>query len=218
MSSFKKRIVDLLFGVQIIGAVLFCGAYFLRSLHDVTGSSVVQFSLVAAYLLFHLALGISAHKVAPSRVTRQAIATYVIWFVLMCAIIVAAVTNPDYKWNEKETAQLLTAATLTIAVLGIKTIRRRSMSDPMIKASFAIAYKSVPQVLLAFKFLAEGATGTPGLSVVVGHFTILVRLGQIYFMVIEAGWDRNRIWLAISESINELSWIAATVAWVGVMA
>ncbi len=83
----------------------------------------------------------------------------------------------------------------------------------MVKAFFAIAYKSVPQVLLAWKFLAEGASGTPGLSIIVGHATILVRLGQIYFMVREAGLDRNRVWLAVSETANELSWVIATIAW-----
>jgi len=50
--------------------------------------------------------------------------------------------------------------------------------------------------------------------VIVGHFTILVRLGQIYFLVKEAGWDKNRVWLAISETANEISWGVATIAWV----
>ncbi|MBI2065046.1 MAG: hypothetical protein HYT62_03285 [Candidatus Yanofskybacteria bacterium] len=213
MSAKKKAIADLLFGVQIVGALVFCGAYFLRSLHDVTGSSLVQFGLVATYLLFHLALGVGAHRASPSRVTRQTIATYAIWFVLISAIISAAATNPAYRWNERETTQLLTAAVLTVIVLAATAIQRRKLSDPMVKASFAIAYKSVPQVLLAWKFLAEGASGTPGLSVVVGHLTILIRLGQIYFMVREAGWDRNRVWLAVSETVNELSWVVATAAW-----
>jgi hypothetical protein len=213
MSSHKKMIADLLCWVQIIGATVFCGAYALRSLSDVRGSSVAQFGLVATYLLFHLWLGMGAHRASPSRLTRQAIATYVIWFVLILAIIGAAWTNPAYRWNEKDTTTLLTALVLTIVVLVVSYARHVTIKDPMVKASFAIAYKSVPQVLLAWKFLAEGASGTPGLSIVVGHATILIRLGQIYFMVREAGWDRNRIWLAISEVANELSWVVATIAW-----
>jgi hypothetical protein len=213
MSSQKKIITDLLFWVQVIGATVFCGAYALRSLTDVTGSSVAQFGLVATYLLLHLSLGIGAHCAAPSRLTRQAIATYVIWFVLILAIISAAWTNPAYRWNEKDTATLVTAVLLTVAVIVVSYIRHLQIKDPMVKAFFAIAYKSVPQVLLAWKFLAEGASGTPGLSIIVGHVTILIRLGQIYFMVREAGWDRNRIWLAISEIANEVSWMVATIAW-----
>ncbi len=216
MSKKKRAVADLLFGVQILGALLFCGAYFFRSLDDVTGSSLVQFGLVATYLLFHLALGIGAHRAASSRVTRQTVFTYTFWFVLIVAIIGAVGTNPAYRWNEKETTQLLTAVTLTVAVLVASAAKNRKVSDPMVKALFAIAYKSVPQVLLAFKFLGEGASGTPILSVVVGHLTILIRLGQIYFMVEEAGWDRNRVWLAVSETANEVSWIVASIAWLTV--
>lgn len=214
MSSRKKMIADSLFGVQIIGAVLFCGAYALRSLSDVRGTSVAQVGLIATYLLFHLCLGLGAHRASPSRLTRQAIATYVIWFVLILTIIGAVITNPAYRWNQKDTTTLMTALGLTMAVLIVSHARHLTIKDPMVKAYFAIAYKSVPQVLLAWKFLAEGASGTPGLSVVVGHITILIRLGQIYFMVREAGWDRNRIWLAISETANELSWVIATIAWI----
>lgn len=216
MSSKKRMITDLLFGVQIIGATLFCGAYTLRSLKDVTGSSAAQFGLVATYLVFHLTLGLGAHRASPSRVTRQAIATYAIWFVLILTTIGAVITNPMYRWNTKDTTTVLTAAVLTGTVIILSFVRKLRFSDPAVKASFAIAYKSVPQVLLAWKFLAEGASGTPGLSVVVGHATILIRLGQIYFMVKEAGWDRNRIWLAVSESANEVSWIVATIAWLAV--
>lgn len=213
MSLKKRMVADLLFGVQIVGALVFCGAYFIRSLHDVTGSSLVQFGLVATYLLFHLALGVGAHRASPSRVTWQTMFTYAFWFVLIVAIIGAAGTNPAYSWNDRETTQFLTASVLTVIVLVAVAIQRRKLSDPMVKGLFAIAYKSVPQVLLAGKFLVEGASGTPGLSVVVGHITILIRLGQIYFMVKEAGWDRNRIWLAVSETLNEVTWIIASAAW-----
>lgn len=214
MSLKKKIIADLLFGVQIVGAFMFCGAYVHRSLTDVTGSSVAQFVLFALYLMFHLGLGIGAHRASPSRLTRQVIVTYVVWLALILVVIGTVWTNQTYHWNEKDTATAVTALVLTVLVLLVTVLCRLQYKDPMVKAFFAIAFKSVPQVLLAWKFLAEGASGTPGLSIVVGHITILVRLGQIYFMVKEAGWDRNRVWLAVSESANELSWLVATIAWI----
>ena len=217
MSRSTRIWADLLFGVQIIGATIFCGAYAWRSLSDITGSSIAQFSLVAAFLIFQLVLSLGAHSASPSRSTRQALATYLIWLVLISVMILAAGTNPTYRWNEKDDATLITAIALTGIVILITVVKRKKFADPMIKAYFAIAYKSVPQVMLAWKFMAEGATGTPGLSVIVGHATIIIRLGQIYFMVREAGWDRNRLWLAISESLNELSWVVATIAWLYVI-
>jgi hypothetical protein len=204
---------DLLFWVQVAGALLFCGAYIVRSIEDVTGSSVAQFGLVAAFLLFNLALSAGAHRASPSRVTRQAIATYVIWLFLMTSVVGVVIANPSYQWNEKDSATLATAVVLTVVVLVLGRARKLPLTDPAMKALFAIAYKAVPQVLLAWKFLAEGASGTPGLSVAVGHATILIRLGQISFMVQEAGWDRNRRWLAVSEVLNELSWVIASIAW-----
>jgi hypothetical protein len=216
MSSRERIFTDSLFGVQIIGALAFCGAYIVQSLSDVTGSSAAQTALVATYLLFHISLGIAAHRAAPDRLSRQAVATYVVWFVLTLAMIGAIVTNPAYAWNEKDSTILALAGLLTVAVLATAAVQQRPLADPMIKAWFAIAYKSVPQVLLAWKFLAEGASGTPGLSVVVGHFTILIRLAQLYFMVRASGLDRNRYWLAISESANEVSWVIATIAWLSV--
>ncbi len=217
MSSQKKMIADLLFGVQIIGAVIFCGAYILRSFFDVTGSSVAQFGSVVAFLVFSFALAIGAHRAAPSRLTRQTLATYLVWLVLLLTLIGVVSINPAYHWNDKDTQTLVTALILTVGVIAVSRMKGLPFDDPMIKAFLAIAYKAVPQVLLAVKFLAEGASGTPGLSVILGHATILIRLGQIYFLVLEAGWDRNRIWMAINETANEASWIVASIAWLIVM-
>ncbi|MCI0542365.1 hypothetical protein L0Y69_01230 [bacterium] len=216
--SFQKRLIaDFLFVIQIIGAFIFCGAYILQSLEDVTGSSLAQFGTVATFLLFHFALGIGAYKAKPGRGAKQAIATYVTWFVLVSILMYTTGTNSDYHWNEKDTTTLATAFVLTVIVLAVGIVQRLSLADPAMKGSFAIAYKSVPQVLLGWKFLTEGASGTPLVSVIAGHATILIRLGQIYFMVREAGWDRNRKWLMISETVNELSWVVATIAWFVVM-
>ncbi len=214
MSTNKKIVADTLFWLQIFFAFVFCGAYFYRSLHDVTGSSLVQFGLVATFTLLHLALSIGAHKSAPSRVTFQAIVIYCVWTVLMTTIIGAVILNPSYEWNQRETTQLSTALSLTFAIFLFSLFSGKGPSDPIIKALLAISYKSVPQVLLALKFLAEGASGTPGLSVLIGHVTIIIRLAQIGFMVKEAGWEKNRIWLAISETTNEVSWLFATIAWI----
>ncbi|OGY31681.1 MAG: hypothetical protein A2805_02180 [Candidatus Andersenbacteria bacterium RIFCSPHIGHO2_01_FULL_46_36] len=213
MSAKKQTIADLLFVVQIIGAVLFCGAQFLRSLVDVRGVSIVQFGLVATYLIFHLALGIGAHRARPSRLTRQAIATYCTWFLLMIAIIGAVLANGSYRWSVQDTTTLLIALVLTLLIIVVGHWYNFTIANPVTKALLAITYKSVPQVLLAWKILAEGGSGIPALTVLVGHLTILIRLGQIYMMVREAGWDPNRKWLGISETANGITWVIATIAW-----
>lgn len=204
---------DLLFGVQIIGATLFCGAYIHRATYDVTGTSIVQFGTVIAFLSFNLMLGIGAHREGPSRNTRQSIAIYVTWLTLMTTLFVTAASNSAYQWNRVDTVTLQTAIGLTALVLVGSRVAKVPLNDPSVKGSLAIAYKSVPQVLLAWKFILEGATGTPALSILVGHFTILLRIGHILLTAREGGWNRSLRWLAISETLNELSWLIATAAW-----
>lgn len=213
MPSRKQVAADLLFGIQIIGAVLFCGAYAIRSLSDVTGTSVAQFGMAVAFLLFHLSLSVGAHKAKASRLTSQAIWTYSIWLFLMLGVILIVLRNPAYAWNEKDTTTLITAIALTVLTVIVISEKHLKVSDPMSKAMFAISYKAIPQILLAWKFIEEGASGTPTASIFMGHMTILIRIGHILFMVREGGMDRNRKWLIISETVNEISWIIASIAW-----
>lgn len=211
--SEKTWVADLLFVLQIIGAVVFCGAYALRATTDVTGSSVVQFCLVGAFLFFCLTLSIGAYRTKPDRATKQGIITYVVWLVLLFLVIGTTLSNEEYRWNDKETTMLVMGLVLTGVVFLIGITSHTQVTDPMMRGLFAIAFKAVPQVLLAWKFFHEGASGTPLAAIIVGHVTILIRLGQIYFMVRASGWDRNRKWLALSEISNEVSWIIATVVW-----
>lgn len=217
MSLHKKTVTDLLFWVQILGASIFCGAQFLRSLEDIHGVSVVQFILATTFVAFNLCLGLGAHRAQSSRVTRQAIVTYVVWMAMLLAVVVAVATNHAYRWTIQDGVILVIALVLTVGTLGLGAFLRRSLRDPMILAFLAIASKSVPQLFLVWIILEQGGSGIPAASIIAGHCTILIRLGQIYFMVKEAGWERNRIWLAISEGAAELTWLAVTIAWIAML-
>lgn len=217
MSLSKKTIADLLFGVQLIGALLFCGAQFIRSLSDIQGVSIVQFALATTFLIFNLLLGIGAHRAQPSRVTKQSIMTYTVWMVMLTAVCIAVGTNSDYQWSVQDTTILVISTLFALGTLCFGRLHRLSIRDPMILAFLAIASKSMPQLLLVWIILEQGGSGIPLVSIIVGHCTILIRLGQIYFMVKEAGWERNRIWLAVSEGAAELTWLAATLAWLAML-
>lgn len=213
MSHGQKRIADGLFWFQIFGALAFSGAYIERSLHDITGTSLAQKGLVVAYFSFHGALAVAAHRTYASRLTRQTITAYGIWIILTLIMIGVIIVHPSFAWNEKDTAMMITAGAFTLVIILVGSVFNLTLADAMIKALFAIAYKSVPQILLAWKFLAEGSSGTPAIAVAIAHLTILLRLGQIYFLVEEYGLDRNRFWLATSETLNQITWTIATIAW-----
>ena len=213
VSQTQNRIADFLFAIQLLGAVLYCGSQILRSIEDVHGVSVIHFSLAAIFVAFNLALGIGAHHAAPGRRTVQGLITYVVWLIGSWGIVLAVALNAGYAWSVQDTTILSVALGLAFLTIAFGALRKRSIRDPMMLAFFAIISKSMPQLLIVWKILEEGGSGHPPLAIFVGHCTILIRLGQIYFMVRETGWERNRFWLAISESAAELTWIAVTIAW-----
>jgi hypothetical protein len=199
--------------VQIAGACLFCSAQAQRALHDVSGVSLAQNLAVMTYLVFHLLLTWEAHKAQPSRLTKQGLKVFCTWFVGTFFIVIAILLNGTYTWTLQDTVIASAAIGVALVVVSISSLQSLPIADPAVRSFLAIAFKSVPQVLLAWKIMVEGGSGIPGLSVAVGHATIILRLAHISFMVKEAGWERNRSWLAISETANELSWVVATIAW-----
>ena len=162
MSFPKKTLADLLFGVQVIGAVVFCGAQFLRSLSDVHGVSIAQFGLATSFVIFNLFLGIGAHHAQPSRVTKQSIATYLVWIVMLTLVCISVATNNEYRWSIQDTVTLGTATALIVGTIAIGRLNKRPIRDPMILAFLAIASKSVPQLLLVWSVLEQGGSGIQG--------------------------------------------------------
>lgn len=209
----EERIADILFAVQLLGATLYCGSQTIHSLSDVHGVSIIQFALAAAFVAFNFVLAIGAHHAKPGRRTVQALFTYVVWLIGSNAIVVAVLLNGTYRWSVQDIVILAISAGLAVTSIWYSWLRRLSIKDPIIIAFLAISSKSIPQVFLAWKILEEGGSGIPALALAIGHCTILVRLGQIWFMVRESGWERNRFWLAISEGAAEVTWIIVTVAW-----
>lgn len=73
--------------------------------------------------------------------------------------------------------------------------------------------KAVPQLTLAWNIWLHGGAGISIVAFTVGHVTICTRLWQVWYSIREAGWDRNRIGIAVGEAANELSWIVTTAVW-----
>ncbi len=213
MSSKKKLIADLLFGVQIIGAFVLCGSQFFRLLETTQGQLLSMFLVMEAYLCLHLMLAVGAHRAQPSRVTRQTLWTYVMWLAFIGSNIVAIFLNGSYEWSQNDTRTAALALLGTVLVFAVMKLRHIRLQDPMLKSFLAMLFKAVPQFIMAFEVALRGGAGVPAAAVIAGNITILVRIGQIWFAIREAGWDRNRVWLCISETMNEVSWATVSVVW-----
>lgn|GEM_PF-541558 len=213
MSSQKKLIADLLFGVQIIGAFVFSGSQFFRLLENTTGQSLSMQIIMEIFLCIQLMLAIGAHQTKASRITRQTVGVYTMWLVFVGSNIVAIFINGHYRWGSNDISTTWVVLGGLVVMVLWAMYRKLDLKDPMIKGLAAILFKAVPQLMMAVKIAQEGGAGVPMVTIIVGNVTALTRLGQIYLVIREAGRDRNRLWLGISEATNELGWATVTVVW-----
>jgi hypothetical protein len=212
MTDRRRLIADLLFLTQVVAAVVSGVAQFIRLIGTTQGVGVSWYAFWDAFLIINLGLAVRAHRVQPSRVTRQTVATYAVWLVMVTAQIGAMAWGRGV-WDGRDTTTALLAAVGILAVLAWCAATGTAVLDPYARGGYALCFRVVPQLMLAWRLGVEGNGGFPGLSVVMGHLAILTRIGQVAFSIREAGWDRNRTGSAIAEIGNEVSWCAITFAW-----
>lgn len=208
-----RLVADLFFVTQVVAAVVSGVAQFIRLLGTTQGVGVSWYVFWDAFLVINLGLAVRANRVQSSRVTRQTVVTYAVWLVMVTAQIGAMAWGRSGVWDVRDTVTALLAAVGVLAVLGWCAANRVGVLDPYARGGYALCFRVVPQLMLAWRLGVEGNGGFPGLSVVMGHLAILTRIGQVAFSIREAGWDRNRTGSAIAEIGNEVSWCAITAAW-----
>lgn len=213
MSAKKRLIADLLFGVQIVSALVIFGSLFFSLLHTTQGQSFSLLLLMVAYTVLHLWLALGANKAQPSRVTRQTVFVYGLGIALISSNIGAIIYNGGYRWSTNDTSTVTLALVGTAVVLAVGGLRGIGFKDPISKSFLAMLFKALPQFLMAAKIAQEGGAGVPMAAVIAGNVTILIRIAQVWFAIREAGWERNRTWLFVSEVVNELSWATVSVVW-----
>jgi hypothetical protein len=213
MSFKQKMTADLLFGVQIVCTLIFGGSQFLRMLSTSQGVSVSWYGSWEVFLLLNLILAIRAHRNQASRVTFQIIMSYAAWVAMVTLDLGVMLVKNTGMWNGRDTVTTMCAVVGVATTLAVASCKRLAITDPMVKGYLAIFFKAVPQLILAYNMFMVGGNGLAAIAVATGHVTIFIRLGQLYFSIREAGWDRNRTGSAISEIANETSWIIVTIVW-----
>lgn len=207
----RNRLVgDALFLAQLGFALIFGIGQFVHLLSSTEGVSMSWFGAWQIFLLLNLWLAWRAHQAQSSRVTKQTLASYLVWSAMVALDISALLFRENWVWNERDT---MTAQLASVGVLATLLIGRFNVSNPLVKGWLAVFFKAVPQVMLAWNVWLVGGAGITWLAIVAGHLTILTRIGQLVLSIREAGWDKNRIGSLISELPNELSWILVTAVW-----
>lgn len=209
----KKTTADFLFALQICLALISGGSEFLRLLTTSQGVNLSWLASWLAFLLINLALTIRAHRSLPSRVTLQAVLTYGAWTTVIAACLGAMLWKGTELWDAKDTlTAIMVALGLAITILAAYRLGL-GLADPLVHASFAACFIGLPQLTLAYKIFTVGGAGMAGLMLLSGHIGICTRLGQLWFAIREAGWDRNRQGAALGELANESTWLLVTLVW-----
>jgi hypothetical protein len=213
MSTRARLIADSLFAIQVACALIFGITQIQQMRHTTQGVSLTWFVFWAVFLGLNLVLAVKAHQVQPSRVTRQTVITYATWSAVLALALIVLVWRSVGAWHTVDTINVIVSGVGIAATYAIGRAHGLGFKDPMVRGWFAVFFKATPQLTLAWHLTQVGGAGLAPFAVFSGHVTICLRIGQLYYSIREAGWDRNRIGSAISEIANELSWLVATVVW-----
>jgi len=211
----KTLLGDCVFLIQIGTAVVIGITQFLRLLETTEGQLLSRFFVVEVFFILHLLLALAAHRAQPSRVTIQTIWTYVAWLgTFGLSALGIFLSAGGYMWSLRDTVTVLIAIVgACVVFLGMR-VWKIPLSDPMPKGVLAIFYKILPQFVLAFEIMLNGAAGIPGATIVAGNVSPVVRVVQVWFSVRESGWsERNRRWLFVSEVLATIGWATVSIAW-----
>ena len=180
---------------------------------SIDGISITWFGFWLAFLAINLALSFSSLKQHDDRVSKQTFLIYVAW-TLAIGVIFFTLLQTNVHWTETDSwTKVITGGGILMSLCVAKFIGL-PYSDPLVKSSFAVFLKGVPQLTLAWNIFCYGGGGLSVYVLIAGHLTIATRLIQVYYSAKANGWDRNRAGIAVGELANQLSWGVTTVVWI----
>lgn len=209
----NQTIADVLFVVQIGCTVVSGGSQFLRLLTTAEGINVSWLASWLAFLLINLTLTTRAYRRQPRRVTRQAVMSYALWTAFITANLLAMVWQGKEVWDHKDT---VTTGAVALGLMATWLYARRAglpLTDPLVSGCFGVVFIGLPQITLAYKIFLVGGRGLAGGMILAGHLGIMTRMGQLWYAIKATGWDRNLKGAALSEMVNEATWLLITVSW-----
>ncbi len=212
----ERAIGDFLFVTQVLCALGFGIAQFQVMRTTIAGVSITWIALWMAFLIVNLVLALNARAAYADRAIHQAVVVYAVW-TAVSAVVLVGLLLAGGQWNFVDT---VTAWITLGGVAGAITVGRSrglSISDPMVRAAFAVFFKCVPQLTLAWNIARDGGEGVAAFAIFTGHVMIMMRLLQVWYSARTAGWDRNRRGIVIGEAANEGSWLVTTAVWLAVV-
>ncbi len=175
------------------------------------GLSLSMFIFAFLFVSINFTLGLGAHRVRASTVTKQILIVLIIGVVVYFLFSLVLAIKAEVMWDLNDTITTIIVLLFSAANFIYGRYKKIKIFDPIIKGNYSLIFKSIPQLFLAYKISKNGGHGLDVIMIFSFHALTLARIFQIFQSIFEAGWDRNRIGLAISEIGNEITWTIVTI-------
>lgn len=213
-ATLTKYGADALFAIQVIGGLGLIVPMMIRNWNNVEGVSLSFFLVLMAFCALQASLAIPAHRAAPSRKSAQAIFVYVMWIVLVGLHAMEIVFRGMYVWDANDTVTVALTSVSALLVYLWRKWRGSDFNDPVTKSQIGMTTRGIPQLLQGVKIAMVGGAGLPAVSVIVGNVNIWIRITHLILTRSEAKWERNRVWMLATETVNAVSWGIVSLIWI----
>lgn len=208
----KKQLNLFLFYFQLVVGIIFGASQVVHMINNSTqGLSLSMFIFAFLFVSINLTLGIGAHKVQSSAVTKQIVIILIIGVIVYFLFSLILAIKAEVMWDTNDTITTIIVLFFSAINFAYSRYSKLKILDPVIKGNYSLIFKSIPQLFLAYKISQNGGFGLGVIFIISFHALTLARIFQIFQSIFEAGWDRNRIGLAVSEIGNEITWILVTI-------
>lgn len=208
----KKYLNLFLFYFQLIVGIIFGASQIVHMINNSTqGLSLSMFIFAFLFVSINLTLGIGAHRVQASAVTKQIIIILIIGVIIYFLFSLILAIKAEVIWDLNDTITTILVLFFAAINFSYSCYKKVNIFDPIIKGNYSLIFKAIPQLFLAYKISQNGGSGLGVIMIIAFHALTLARIFQIFQSIFEAGWDRNRVGLAVSEVGNEITWTIVTI-------
>ena len=214
LTSKKNWLGDLFFVLQITLAWVFTVPQVARSFSSTAGMTTTWSLLCSIFIIVNLWLAVTAYKIARDRKSLQIVFVYANWLPLWAIMCVVLLTKGHWTNNDSVVMVLVGVALTILLAWRRKETIFSTVTEPITRGCVSLIVKSTPQLFIAYCIVNAGSNkGLAGLTLLIGHTTVCLRLCEIYLAAKKVGWNKPNLGLLISEGGNELTWCITTIAW-----
>lgn len=199
-----------LFFTQIVLITISSYGQIPATIHSKTGANISWFGFWLLFSLINANLCYGAWR--KEKETNLLLQTIIhgIWSAVAFTNVACAFAYDKYRVDVPIIIFVSLGCIITYLVARVKY--DTGLQDPIVKGTFSILCRVIPQLTLCYYMLDAGASGVSWQMVLTGHCTILIRLWNLRKDL------KNRDAKAsfIADAANEVSWLIATAVWIKV--